>query len=220
MPTHPAGIDQSKTVVWTSSVLNLQLDVTIDRGEEHPEKCPGLEFKKELRPGMLGEGVVASIHLVEGQAISFVIREDTHNHITRNITTEEVDIQQYNTQSYWFNWISKSTYKGRWREVVNRSFMILKLLTFEPTGAIVAAPTFSIPEHIGGGRYVKFETHALTHLLTIVIAIGTIDFVGSGIQVLSFTSFFGWASSTRQIHSWSSSVSDSESQDLKRVHCP
>lgn len=152
MPTHPPGSTQSKTVTFSSDDLSLQLDVTIDRGEEHVNSCPGLDFKKVKRDAMLGEGVVAHIHLLEGQAVSFVLREDIPNHVTRDVTTEIVDLQQHDTQSYWFNWISHSKYKGRWREVVNRSLMILKLLTYEPTGAIVAAPTFSIPEHIGGQR--------------------------------------------------------------------
>ena len=56
------------------------------------------------------------------------------------------------TINYWRNWLSKSQYKGRWREMVHRSALILKLLTFEPTGAIVAAPTCSLPEGIGGVR--------------------------------------------------------------------
>ncbi len=103
---------------------------------------------------MLGEGVVCHIHLVEGQAVSFVLRDDIPNHITREVTTEVLDRQQHDTQSYWFNWISKSKYKGRWREVVSRSLLLLKLLTYEPTGAIIAAPTFSIPEEIGGERWV------------------------------------------------------------------
>jgi GH15 family glucan-1,4-alpha-glucosidase len=101
---------------------------------------------------MPGEGVVCNIHLQEGQAISFVLRDDIPNHITRDVTTEVLDRQQHDTQSYWYNWISRSKYKGRWREVVSRSLLILKLLTYEPTGAIIAAPTFSIPEEIGGGR--------------------------------------------------------------------
>ena len=53
---------------------------------------------------------------------------------------------------YWRRWLSKSSYTGRWREVVHRSALTLKLLTFEPTGAIVAAPTSSLPEGIGGER--------------------------------------------------------------------
>ena len=155
MPTHPAGSTQTKTVCFSSSVLDLQLDVTIDRGEEHPNSCPGLGFKKVKRAGMLGEGVVTHVHLFEGQAVSFILRDDIPIHVTKDITTEILDLQQHDTQTYWFNWISHSRYKGRWREVVNRSLMILKLLTYEPTGAIIAAPTFSIPENIGGTRYAR-----------------------------------------------------------------
>jgi hypothetical protein len=152
MPTHPPGSTQTKTVCFTSAISKLQLDVTIDRGEENVDSCPGLEFKKVKRDGMLGEGVVAHVHLLEGQAVSFVLRDDIPNHVTRDITTEVLDTQQHNTQTFWFNWIGHSKYKGRWREVVSRSLMILKLLTYEPTGAIIAAPTFSIPENIGGTR--------------------------------------------------------------------
>lgn len=56
------------------------------------------------------------------------------------------------TVAFWQGWISKSTYRGSWREAVHRSALALKLLIFEPTGAIVASPTFSLPEHIGGTR--------------------------------------------------------------------
>ena len=156
-PVHKPGEPHSKTVTFHSKDVKLQLDLTIDRGEDDAEACPSLAFRKEKRPGMLGEGVVGHMTLQEGQAISFVIRNDIPNHITEHITTAILDSQQHDTQTYWYNWISKSRYKGRWREVVSRSLMILKLLTYEPTGAIVAAPTFSIPEDIGGVRFV----HAL-----------------------------------------------------------
>ncbi|KAK8056128.1 Six-hairpin glycosidase-like protein [Apiospora rasikravindrae] len=142
----------SKTVTFSSQSLKLQLDVTIDKGENESDICPSVIFKKEARPGMAGEGVVAKILITEGKAVSFILREDSEQHVTENITTAVVDKQQNDTQSFWFNWLSKSTYKGGWREVISRSLMILKMLTYEPTGAIVAAPTFSIPEDIGGGR--------------------------------------------------------------------
>ena len=56
------------------------------------------------------------------------------------------------TMNYWLSWISRSKYKGRWREMVNRSALTLKLLTSLEHGSIVAAPTFSLPERIGAER--------------------------------------------------------------------
>ncbi|KLO10099.1 glycoside hydrolase family 15 protein [Schizopora paradoxa] len=56
------------------------------------------------------------------------------------------------TNRYWIEWIRRSTYNGSWKEAVHRSALALKLLIFEPTGAIVASPTFSLPEYIGGTR--------------------------------------------------------------------
>ena len=56
------------------------------------------------------------------------------------------------TIEYWRWWLAKSRYQGRWRETVHRSALTLKLLTFRPTGGIVAAPTTSLPEQLGGGR--------------------------------------------------------------------
>ncbi|RAL66274.1 hypothetical protein DID88_005945 [Monilinia fructigena] len=152
MPEHPPGALESKTVTFASKDMKLQLDVTIDRGEENSESCPPLIFRRVRQKEGKGDGVVANIRLQEGQAISFVLRDDIPNHITRDVTTEILDTQQHDTQRFWSNWIGQSKYTGRWREVVARSLMILKLLTYEPTGAIIAAPTFSIPEDIGGVR--------------------------------------------------------------------
>jgi GH15 family glucan-1,4-alpha-glucosidase len=59
---------------------------------------------------------------------------------------------QHNTFRYWLNWLNKCKYRGRWREHVERSALTLKLLTYEPTGALVAAATFSLPEDFGGSR--------------------------------------------------------------------
>ena len=53
---------------------------------------------------------------------------------------------------FWRDWIGRSTYRGRWREMVERSAMTLKLMTYAPTGALVAAPTAGLPEQVGGER--------------------------------------------------------------------
>jgi GH15 family glucan-1,4-alpha-glucosidase len=56
------------------------------------------------------------------------------------------------TDEWWQSWSSRCTYEGKWREAVLRSLITLKALTFEPTGGIVAAPTTSLPEKLGGVR--------------------------------------------------------------------
>lgn len=127
--THTSADEKSKIATFHSKDVKLQLDVAIERGENE-NSCPSIEFRKEMRPKMLGEGLVARVHIAEGQAISFVLRNDLENHITENITTLVVDAQQHDTQSFWYNFISQSRYKGRWREVVSRSLMILKMLTY------------------------------------------------------------------------------------------
>src|SRR5690606_13487199 len=56
------------------------------------------------------------------------------------------------TATYWQRWVEGGTYRGRWREAVYRSAITLKLMTYAPTGGLVAAPTGGLPEQIGGER--------------------------------------------------------------------
>jgi GH15 family glucan-1,4-alpha-glucosidase len=65
---------------------------------------------------------------------------------------ESVDEDISQTSLYWRNWVGKSSYRGRWREMVNRSALALKLLTSRKYGSIIAAATFGLPERIGGER--------------------------------------------------------------------
>lgn len=144
--------EHNQHVVFTSENLSLELSATVDCGDTPNDNCLNLNFQLRERASALGDSVTASFVLKEGQAISFVLRDYTASNEQEIITTSLLDRVQKDTQTFWFNWISQSKYKGRWREVVSRSLMILKMLTYEPTGAIIAAPTFSLPEDIGGGR--------------------------------------------------------------------
>ena len=100
-----------------------------------------------------GESVQATFTLQEGEEAIFVLRPMRVGEECRrspsNAETQEVFER---TVDYWHRWLSKCTYTGRWREIVYRSALTLKLMTFEPTGAIIASPTCSLPESIGGGR--------------------------------------------------------------------
>ncbi len=111
----------------------------------------GLAAPIPLRPD--GTGVVADFTLGEGEKATFVLRrlapEDQPGRCPGVGEAEELF---RDTVAYWRRWLSRSTYTGRWREMVHRSALTLKLLSFEPTGAIVAAPTCSLPESIGGPR--------------------------------------------------------------------
>ncbi len=99
-------------------------------------------------------GAIAEFEIgEEGETAVFVLHKVVKgDSCTISYSSEQAAARFKNTIEYWRKWLSKSNYKGRWREMVNRSALILKLLTFEPTGAIVAAPTCSLPEGIGGER--------------------------------------------------------------------
>ncbi len=100
-----------------------------------------------------GAGVAAGFTLREEESAVFVLRQiEPWAGCGSRLTDQEERVLFGRTVAYWRRWLSRSTYAGRWREMVHRSALTLKLLTFEPTGAIVAAPTTSLPEGIGGER--------------------------------------------------------------------
>ena len=101
-----------------------------------------------------GEGMVAEFTLQEGQTVAFAIGEvcEKCGDYLPPFSQDESQRIFENTVTYWRRWLSSSTYRGRWREIVERSALVLKLLTYHPTGAIIAAPTCSLPEELGGER--------------------------------------------------------------------
>ena len=98
-------------------------------------------------------GVTAQMVLEEEQSQIFVLRDiQGGDGAPQAPSVREAEEVFQQTVHFWQTWLSRCTYQGRWRERVERSVLALKLLTFEPTGAIIAAPTTSLPEVIGGAR--------------------------------------------------------------------
>jgi GH15 family glucan-1,4-alpha-glucosidase len=93
---------------------------------------------------------VADFVVSEGDRVPFVLTSFP-SHLN---TPREIDPEQAlrDTETFWTDWAGRCTYEGEWRDAVLRSLIVLKALTYQPTGGIVAAPTTSLPEHIGGVR--------------------------------------------------------------------
>ena len=116
---------------------------------------PGLSLGLATRVPLKqdGNGVSAEFSLQEGQTAIFLLQNIPPGTGCGISLSEQEAVDLFKeTVEYWRRWISKCTYTGRWREIVHRSALALKLLTFRPTGAIVAAPTCSLPEGVGGER--------------------------------------------------------------------
>jgi GH15 family glucan-1,4-alpha-glucosidase len=115
-----------------------------------PDCVLALETETPLRA--CDRAARASFVLSQGESATFVLEQvvgayDPHSHSAAQ-TSELFEA----TVAYWRRWLSQSRYVGRWREMVHRSALTLKLLTYQPTGAIVAAATTSLPEQLGGER--------------------------------------------------------------------
>ncbi|KAJ2726525.1 hypothetical protein GGI07_000467 [Coemansia sp. Benny D115] len=130
--------------------------------------CPVVRFERASGEGFngnLGDGVTSTFSLREGQRVVFIMRttpEAASSHIedpleltayhrlyNPPLNMKVAEDMLEDTLLYWLTWIRGCTYKGRWLENVERSALTLKLMTYEPTGAVVAAVTFSLPEAIG-----------------------------------------------------------------------
>lgn len=97
---------------------------------------------------------VADFVLQQGQSASFAfgsVREEEVGS-AEFLRSDAVEACFQTSSQYWRDWIKQSTYKGRWREMVNRSALVLKLMSAQEHGSTVAAVTFGLPEEIGGSR--------------------------------------------------------------------
>ena len=92
----------------------------------------------------------AEFSVAEGDRVPFVLRWFPSNEPLPNPIEPEQALRV--AVAFWEDWAERCTYEGHWHEAVHRSLLTLKALTFAPTGGIVAAPTTSLPERIGGVR--------------------------------------------------------------------
>ena len=115
-----------------------------------PSLTLALETEIPLEPA--GSGVCRDFTLAAGESAAFVLEQVPETYVPRAYSPDETRLAFEQTVDYWRRWLSQSRYQGRWRETLNRSALTLKLLTYHPTGALVAAATASLPEQIGGPR--------------------------------------------------------------------
>ena len=134
----------------------------------------GLSTHLDLEPDGQG-GVQASFTLHKGQSVHILLESSqAKDHVSQPLTEERYQQAFQETLHFWRSWLSQCQYQGRWREMVQRSALVLKLLTYAPTGAIVAAATTSLPESVGGARnwdyrytWIRDASFSLYSLLTL-----------------------------------------------------
>ncbi|MFE3526722.1 glycoside hydrolase family 15 protein [Streptomyces sp. NPDC059161] len=128
---------------------------TVELGDGHAVfRSPSLSLALTATVPIETDGVDVSSHfkLLEGESTVFALDRVNADVSPRACPSREAERQFEATVRFWRHWLSRSQYHGRWREMVHRSALVLKLLTYAPTGAIIAAPTTSLPEQLGGER--------------------------------------------------------------------
>jgi GH15 family glucan-1,4-alpha-glucosidase len=156
-------------VVFDSPSLSLALTATV------PVECDGRDASARFTLRQ-GECVVFTLeHLPEGAATA-----------PRRCTETDAQDLFNATVRYWRRWLSGSRYRGRWREMVHRSALTLKLLTYAPTGAIIAAPTTSLPEQVGGERNWDYRYVWIRDAAFCVYALLRLGFTGEAAAFMGF----------------------------------
>ena len=138
-------------VVRFGSGFNVPWVRTLDDGTWHAIAGPDMVVMRS--PIKLhGENLAttAEFEVRAGEDVPFVLAyEASHLPIPKAVNPLRA---LHDTEDFWQEWSSRCTYHGHNRELVLRSLMTLKALTYAPTGGIVAAPTTSLPEKLGGQR--------------------------------------------------------------------
>lgn len=120
------------------------------RFEPASTTCPNMVLNATVPLRLENGDAKAVFSLKAGETATFTFGEAARDVDILNSDAIEDHFTQ--TARYWREWIARSNYSGRWREMVNRSALVLKLLCSQEHGSLIAAPTFGIPEKIGGER--------------------------------------------------------------------
>jgi GH15 family glucan-1,4-alpha-glucosidase len=113
----------------------------------HLQSTAGIAFHED------GDDVSARFTLLAGQAAAVVLTSAPGDSPAPPVPTlEGVGDAMETCRAFWLSWLRSCTYRGRWQDIVNRSAITLKLMTYAPTGAPIAAATMGLPEQIGGER--------------------------------------------------------------------
>ncbi len=112
--------------------------------------CPPMTLYSTVSMQEQSGDIISDFTLQSGNSATFVFGGLRPQGLPPEMALLEERFQQ--TSRFWKNWIAKSKYKGRWREMVQRSALMLKLLIHRKHGSLIASPTFSLPEKIGGVR--------------------------------------------------------------------
>src|SRR5205085_343736 len=131
-------------------------------------------------------GAYAEFTLLPGDTATFVLEAVPETYIPRSYSDAETREAFEGTVDYWRRWLAQCRYQGRWREMINRSALTLKLMTYLPSGAIVAAPTASLPESIGGGRNWDYRYTWIRDAAFTIYALLRIGFTEEATAFMSF----------------------------------
>ncbi len=130
--------------------------------------------------------IFAVARLRRGESAPLVLTHIAPGQRCHCLAPEEVAEALARTRAYWEEWSDSCSYPGQYRDLVLRSAITLKLLTFEPTGAIVAAPTTSLPEEIGGVRNWDYRFTWLRDATFTLTALMNIGYLGEAHDFLHF----------------------------------
>ena len=127
-----------------------ELEVT-DGGAVFRSSNLNLTLHSAVRLERQGNDVRGEVIVREGE-VAGVVLESASETPPRALESHEIQDMLMATTDRWRSWLNRSTYVGRWREIVQRSAMTLRLMIYAPTGAPIAAPTAGLPELVGGER--------------------------------------------------------------------